>query len=72
MTFSRRKHTKDWRTRRDRTRKLVEAFEKQIGGLVDAYMAWDFRKADRRSLEDENIVLATLTLRVVDVFGECS
>ena len=74
----RRKRAKDWRTRRDRTRKHTEAFEKQIDHIVKAYMAWAFQEAegrlpdgnDNEDEQDGQDCRSTYAVKVVDMFGK--
>jgi hypothetical protein len=40
LSVLRRPHTRDYRTRRDRTERRTQAFAVQLPALKDAYMAW--------------------------------
>jgi len=77
MILVRPKHSKDWRTRRDRTHKYIKAFDKQIDGLVEAYMAWAFNDAKGGSpddttqcMQEDEDITSMHSVRVVDIFSE--
>jgi hypothetical protein len=40
LSVLRRPHTRDYRTRRDRTERRTQAFAAQLPALKDVYMAW--------------------------------
>ncbi|KAG6895254.1 hypothetical protein C0992_002338 [Termitomyces sp. T32_za158] len=71
-----RSYQKDQRTRRDRTQNRIEAFQLQMGGIIDAYMSWAARmggsafKVNPASVQ-EGPVEGAFKLRVMDVFRMC-
>ncbi|KAG1848953.1 hypothetical protein DFJ58DRAFT_717000 [Suillus subalutaceus] len=46
LNTSSRSHRHDFRTRRDRTRRRTDAFDKQMSALREAYMAWHLANGD--------------------------
>ncbi|KAJ7233544.1 hypothetical protein C8J57DRAFT_1577441 [Mycena rebaudengoi] len=67
-------HRHDYRTRRNRTQDMVDAFAPQMPAMADAYIAWDLRC----SAEGLGVLLAPpsdamvqgmLPMVVVDIFG---
>ncbi|KAJ7702801.1 hypothetical protein B0H17DRAFT_1127737 [Mycena rosella] len=66
---------RDYRTRKDRTHKLVDAFQPQMESIADAYMAWDLRSSVEDMgmlppLPEEAMVQGSLPVVVVDLFSE--
>jgi hypothetical protein len=67
-------HRVDHRTRRDRTEKRNEAFNKQMPAIIDAYMDWSLQYADRDNpLPDPELSPddGAWPVRVIDLFSEC-
>ena len=67
-------HRVDHRTRRDRTEKRNEAFNKQMPAIVDAYMDWSLQYADRDNpLPDPEPSPndGVWPVRVINLFSEC-
>jgi hypothetical protein len=71
----RRPHTRDYRTRRDRTQRRVQAFNVQLPVLVEAYMEWMLQLGEdgysREYMLPPNAeVQATINICEVDVYRE--
>ncbi|KAJ7068934.1 hypothetical protein B0H15DRAFT_958046 [Mycena belliarum] len=70
--FSRRR---DYRTRRDRTQSLVDAFGPQMNAITDAYLDWSVRSRDGGGMDahfeshPDEMVLNHLPLMVIDIFS---
>ncbi|KAJ7635425.1 hypothetical protein B0H17DRAFT_1149699 [Mycena rosella] len=65
---------RDYRTRKDRTQHLVNAFQLQMESIADAYMAWDLRSSAEdmgtpAPLAEDAMVQGTLPVVVVDLFS---
>lgn len=65
----------EYRTRRNRTQALVNAFKPQMEDIADAYMSWDLRSSSVGlgtlvGAPADAMVQGTLPTMVVDVFGE--
>ncbi|KAJ6532936.1 hypothetical protein DFH09DRAFT_1092678, partial [Mycena vulgaris] len=64
----------DTRSRRNRTQDLVDAFEKQIPAMADAYLKWSLESRDEGlgfpyALPEDAVVQETRQVLVVDVFA---
>lgn len=65
----------DHRTRRDRSIRLEEAFDRQNDAMTTAYMSWSREKASRRDRgyfngEEVPADAGSLKVKVVDVFSK--
>ncbi|KAG6879144.1 hypothetical protein C0992_004902 [Termitomyces sp. T32_za158] len=68
-----RSYQKDQLTQRDHTQNCVEAFQLQMGGIIDAYMSWAACMGDSAfevnpASVQEGPVEGAFRLRVMDVF----
>ena len=71
----RRPHNRDYRTRRDRTQRRVQAFAVQLPALVDAYMGWMLQLGEdgysrEYVLPPSTEVQATMNICEVDMYRE--
>ena len=69
-------HTHDYRTRRDRTQRRVQAFNVQLPVLVEAYMEWMLQLGEdgysREYVLPPNAEVQTITnICEVDMYREC-
>jgi hypothetical protein len=73
LLLSRPFHRDDYRTRRDRTERRTEAFEKQMVDITDAYLEWSYMtSAEGGAIPTEAVPVDSgeYSIRVVDTFSE--